>query len=609
MEWLVGNGGGGSVEYTGGHGIDVDNANHIISVDQYEIQDKLTAGNNITITNNVISAADQVQSDWTESDTSSKAYIAHKPTIPTATSDLTNDSNFITASDVPGSQVQSDWTESDTSNPAYIAHKPSIPTATSDLTNDSNFITASDVPSSQVQSDWTESDSSDPAYIANKPTLAAVATSGDYSDLSNTPSIPTATSDLQNDSGFITASDIPAQVQSDWTESDTTDPAYIANKPTLATVATSGSYNDLSNTPTIPSGNQLLPSATSSDEGKILTVDSNGDPSWAPSQGGGGSVNEVFDWSTVTTTNIANCLTNGHNPIIKYEYSADMTQYAYLESVEPMGSGTAYSFYSPVQGNSDNGLKTMTRFYLTDWGIKTVTRGIRVSTPSSSQSDAGKVLTVNSLGYEVWDNVPTELPASTSADEGKVLTVDSNGDAAWATGGSVTQVQSDWTETDTTDASFIQNKPTTKPIAAGSGISVVEYADNVTITNTAAQVQSDWAESTSTEPNYIKNKPTVKQIVAGANVTINESNSQITISSTGAGGVPVQADWTQADNSQPDYIKNKPTIPTAQVQSNWTEADTTSKSFILNKPVTKPIVAGNGIVITETATEIVISLA
>lgn len=42
------------------------------------------------------------------------------------------------------------------------------------------------------------------------------------------------------------------QVQSDWTENDSTQVSYIKNKPTLATVATSGSYNDLTNKPTIP---------------------------------------------------------------------------------------------------------------------------------------------------------------------------------------------------------------------------------------------------------------------------------------------------------------------------------------------------------------------
>lgn len=42
------------------------------------------------------------------------------------------------------------------------------------------------------------------------------------------------------------------QVQADWTETDETSKAFILNKPTLSTVATSGNYSDLSNKPTIP---------------------------------------------------------------------------------------------------------------------------------------------------------------------------------------------------------------------------------------------------------------------------------------------------------------------------------------------------------------------
>ena len=73
--------------------------------------------------------------------------------------------------------------------------------------------------------------------ISGCPTLATVATSGSYNDLSNKPTIPAA------------------QVQSNWTQTTTTAVDYIKNKPTLATVATSGSYNDLSNKPTIPTVN------------------------------------------------------------------------------------------------------------------------------------------------------------------------------------------------------------------------------------------------------------------------------------------------------------------------------------------------------------------
>ena len=61
--------------------------------------------------------------------------------------------------------------------------------------------------------------------------LATVASTGSYADLSNKPSIPAA------------------QVNSDWTASSGV--AQILNKPSLATVATSGSYNDLSNKPSL----------------------------------------------------------------------------------------------------------------------------------------------------------------------------------------------------------------------------------------------------------------------------------------------------------------------------------------------------------------------
>lgn len=60
--------------------------------------------------------------------------------------------------------------------------------------------------------------------------LASVATSGSYADLSNKPSIPTKVTDLSDKDNYYKKTD-------------------------MATVATSGSYNDLSNKPTIPTVN------------------------------------------------------------------------------------------------------------------------------------------------------------------------------------------------------------------------------------------------------------------------------------------------------------------------------------------------------------------
>lgn len=77
-------------------------------------------------------------------------------------------------------------------------------------------------------------DSVEWSNVLNKPTFATVATSGSYNDLSNKPSIPAA------------------QVQSDWSQSDNTQVDFIKNKPSLATVATTGDYDDLLDKPTIP---------------------------------------------------------------------------------------------------------------------------------------------------------------------------------------------------------------------------------------------------------------------------------------------------------------------------------------------------------------------
>ena len=86
----------------------------------------------------------------------------------------------------------------------------------------------------QVQSDWTQTDNQAVDYIKNKPNLATVATSGSYDDLTDKPTIPAA------------------QVQSDWAQSNSSAVDYIKNKPTLSEVATSGDYEDLTNKPTIP---------------------------------------------------------------------------------------------------------------------------------------------------------------------------------------------------------------------------------------------------------------------------------------------------------------------------------------------------------------------
>ena len=156
--------------------------------------------------------------------------LLDKPVIPTKTSELTNDSGFLTEhqplktinneSIVGTGNIEIEGFSGDYND---LTNKPSIPTKTSELDNDSGFLTEQTLKTingesivgegnieigggsgTQVQSDWAETNTESVSYIKNKPTLSIVATSGSFNDLLDKPTIPTKTSELTNDSGFLT---------------------------------------------------------------------------------------------------------------------------------------------------------------------------------------------------------------------------------------------------------------------------------------------------------------------------------------------------------------------------------------------------------------------
>ena len=82
------------------------------------------------------------------------------------------------------------------------------------------------------------------------------------------------------------------------------------------------------------------------------------------------------------------------------------------------------------------------------------------------------------------------------------------------------------------------------------------------------------------------------EVAAGTNITLDVDldHKKITINSN-AVTEQLQADWTQTDQLQLDYIKNKPTIPAAQVNSDWNA--TSGLAQILNKPTLGTAAAKN----------------
>lgn len=173
-----------------------------------------------TVPSYVKNITEQQINNWDNSFSGNYEDLSNKPEIPSKTSDLVNDSGFINS-----------FTETDPTVPSHVkqiteeqiekwdasagsgfsgdyndlTNKPTIPSRTSQLTNDSGFMTS-----------YTETDPTVPSHVKNITqqdinnwnNASAGGFSGDYNDLTNKPTIPTATSQLTNNSGFVTSSAI-----------------------------------------------------------------------------------------------------------------------------------------------------------------------------------------------------------------------------------------------------------------------------------------------------------------------------------------------------------------------------------------------------------------
>lgn len=114
------------------------------------------------------------------------------------------------------------------------------------------------------------------------------------------------------------------------------------------------------------------------------------------------------------------------------------------------------------------------------------------------------------------------------------------------------------TEAATTASNAAENATEAATTATNAAQTATTKAQEAT--NAVASIkQADWNQTDDTQKDYIKNKPTIPD-------------------------AQIQSDWNQSDNTAKDYIKNKPIIPDAQIQSDWNQISTTAKDYIKNKP-------------------------
>lgn len=450
-----------------------------------------------------------------------------------------------------------------------------------------------------VQADWDETDPSSDSYIRNKPSQSV-------------------------------------QVQADWNEANTSLPSYIRNKPT------------------IPSGDQLLPAATSADENKVLVVDENGHPVWEDA--GSGLVSVAHDTTltgdgtngsplSVNTNNIQEKLVPGTGITITgntISAAAALTPGNGIQIVNDTVSarvdGTSIDF--DQAGN----LSVKSPLVLNGQGTQTVIGGSGVSTENTTTHAS---TTVNPNGITLSDGTNSD-----TFDLGDLQKLDG------IQAGAEANVQSDWSQSNSSADDFIKNKPdlsayaTTQALTTGLAgkQDVLTPGTGITITNNVIsatvdpQVQADWTQSDSTAVDYIKNKP--QNLVQDANYVHTDNNftnaDKSKLDNIQAGAEQnVQANWNETDSTSDSFIQNKPAnlvqdanyvhtdnnFTTSEktkltgiqagaeqnVQSDWNQTDSSADDYIRNKPAIptipslKELVAGTGITIIDAQDGVVVS--
>ena len=408
-----------------------------------------------------------------------------QPTNPSLDYDVLENKPKLNGKTIQGSKTNEDY---------------GIPTKTSDLENDSDFVsdanyvhTDNNYTSEEqsklegiesgaevnVQSDWEQSDSAADDYIKNKP--ENLVQDANYVHTDNN-----YTSDEKSKLSGIEAG-AEANVQSDWSEADNSKDDFIKNKPTKV--------SDFQN-----------------DSGFITKDVDN-------------LTNYYKKSETYTQTEVNNALSGK----VDKETGKGLSSNDYTDAEKTKLSGIAAGAEVNVQS---------------DWQQSDNTKDDYIKNkPENLVQDASYVHTDNNY---------------TSDEKSKL-----SGIAA----GAEVNVQSDWNQSSSSADDYIKNKPENLVQDAA----YVHTDNNYTTTEknklsgiaagAEVNVQSDWNQANSSADDYIKNKP--ENLVQDASYVHTDNNYTTTeknkLAGIAAGAeVNVQSDWNQSDSSADDFIKNKP---------------------------------------------------
>ena len=606
---------------------------------------------------------------------------------PTKVSDFENDSDFVSESQVNEKLGNYSKTNEFSSvafsgNYADLSNKPQIPSKT---IVEVNAIQTTGIRIAQITVDGQSTDiyadqSGSGTNVQVTETLSSgtkvanILVDGQDNEIL-VPTIPTNVSSFNNDAGYLVSSDISGLASKNYVDTelakkqnkiDSSNKLPASSVSGLATVATSGSYNDLINTPTIPSISGLASetyvtnavsdhntSAVAHNDIRTDISTINGKiPSAATSQ------NQLADKAFVNSTinsmaaffrgtyadQLALLAVQWQTSDPEAQYYVSNNDYAYVQEVV---AGSSIGTWDPADhlGEAWRFIYVMGEGWQPQFMVN--------ETPfTQAQLDA--------INSGITSNLVTQIGTNTTAISGKQDIIDANnklsasnisGLASVATSGSYSDLsgtpdlsvyaQSNSLATVATSGSYadLSNKPSipdatsvTQVQSTGTKIATITVGSTSTdiyAPSQTAQVQANWNETNTSAASYIQNKPTIPVVPTNVSSFNNDAgyitksvnnldnytptSSLATVATTGAysdlSGTPtipaaqIQSDWNQTNTSAKDYIKNKPTIPDAQIQSDWNQTNTSAKDYIKNKP-TIPACVSSG---TSSGTSVTIA--